>query len=416
MAQELGRKLTQCRVCKGKNLEIFLELGDHPPSNAFLGKEKLGDKENKFPLNVAFCRDCNFVQIDYVVNPDVLFSSDYPYSSNVSSTLPAHFVEFGKQVVQDYEMGPEDLVVDIGSNDGTLLKGFELAGVKVLGVDPSGSVVKIARSRGVETVHAFWGEETAKKILKEKGHAKGIVGANVFAHVPDLDDFLRGVDALLDKDGIFVIESPYLVELVENNEFDTIYHEHFSYLSIRPLKKLFARFGMEIVDVIPQNIHGGSIRVFVKKSGGKWKVKDSVEEFVKLEEEKGYDRLETYQEFAERVRKMKEDMMKLLNELKSKGKKIVGYGAAAKGNTLLNYFGITTEHLDYIVDKSELKQNRFTPGTRIPVYHPDKIAETKPDYVLILPWNFKDEIMEQQKNIREWGGKFIIPVPNVEVV
>lgn len=413
---KFGKKLDACRVCMGRNLKVFLKLGHHPPSDEFLTKDELSEPEIFFPLNVLICNDCHFVQIDHIVNPEILFPADYPYNSSVSDTLPVHFAEFAKQVYDNYGLDKESLVVDIGSNDGTLLKGFVQAGAKVLGVEPTERIMKIARSRGIETVHSFWGEDTAKKILAEKGSAKAIVGTNVFAHVHDLDDFLRGVKLLLDKDGIFVIESPYLVELIENNEFDTIYHEHLSYLAIRPLKKLFSRFDMEIVDVIPQKIHGGSIRVFVKKSEGRWQPKEAVEKFVKLEEEKGYNKIETYKEFSDRIEKIKKELVSLLRDLKSQNKRIVGYGAAAKGNTLLNFFKIDTEFLDYIVDRSPLKQGTFTPGTHIPVFGPEKIEEDKPDYVLILPWNFKDEIMKQQEKIRSWGGKFIVPIPSVQVV
>lgn len=412
----LGRRLTECRVCKGKNLHTFLRLGHHPPSDEFLTENELSEPELSFPLNVVFCKDCSFVQIDYVVDPKILFPADYPYNSSVSDTLPVHFADFAKQVVQNYGLDSNSLVVDIGSNDGTLLKGFVQAGTKVLGIEPTERIMKIARSRGIETIHSFWGEKVAKEIFGVKGPAKAIVGTNVFAHVHDLDDFLRGVGALLDKDGVFVIESPYLVELVENNEFDTIYHEHLSYLAIRPLTKLFSRFDMEIVDVIPQEIHGGSIRVFVKKKAGKWEAKESVQNFVKIEEEKGYDNIDKYENFAREVDELRTDLLSLLIELKSRGKKIVGYGAAAKGNTLLNYFKIGTDFLDYIVDRSPLKQGTFTPGMHIPVFHPDRIEKDKPDFVLILPWNFKDEIMKQQEKIKGWGGKFIVPIPSVQVV
>jgi hypothetical protein len=413
---DLGRRLTSCRVCKGKNLRAFLRLGFHPPSNEFLTGEEMSEPEVSFPLNAVLCGDCNFVQIDYAVKPELLFTPDYPYNSAVSDELPVHFADFARQVATDYVLDSSSLVVDIGGNDGTLLKGFAQCGTKVLNIEPTERIMKIARSRGIETVHAFWNEETAKKVFSEKGPAKAIVGTNVFAHIDDLDSFLAGVNVLLDKDGIFVIESPYLVELVENNEFDTIYHEHLSYLSIRPLKRMFARFGMEIVDVIMQNIHGGSMRVFVKKSAGKWDVKDSVRKFVEAEEDKGFDKFETYTEFAERVEKLRVNLISLLRDLKSQDKKIIGYGAAAKANTLLNYFKIGTDLIDYIVDKSQLKQGTYTPGMHIPVHGPDRIAQDKPDYVLILPWNFKDEIMRQQDQVRKWGGKFIVPIPKVEVV
>jgi len=412
----LGRRLTSCRVCNSKHLRTFLKLGFHPPSNEFLTKDEMDEPEVSFPLNAVLCSDCNFVQIDYVVKPGLLFTPDYPYNSSVSDELPIHFSEFAKQVVADYGLDSNSLVIDIGGNDGTLLKGFVQCGTKVLNVEPTERIMKISKSRGIDTIHAFWSEQTANKILSDRGPAKAIVCTNVFAHVDDLNDFLCGVDVLLDKDGIFMIESPYLVNLIENNEFDTIYHEHLSYLSVRPLKKLFARFGMEIVDVVSQNIHGGSIRIFVKKSVGNWKVKDSVKKFVDLEENRGLDKFETYAEFAYRVEKLHEDLLSLLRELKSKNKKIVGYGAAAKANTLLNHFRIGTDLLDYIVDKSTLKQGTFTPGMHIPVYSPEKIAQDKPDYILILPWNFKDEIMRQQNQVIKWGGKFIVPIPKVEVI
>lgn len=414
--ENFGRRVDGCRACKSKNLQTFMRLGHHPPSNEFLTQEEMGEPELSFPLDVMLCGDCSFVQIGYAVKPNLLFTPDYPYNSAVSDELPVHFAELAKQVVQNYGLGPDSLVVDIGGNDGTLLKGFVQCGTKVLNVEPTERIMKIARSRGIETVHAFWNEETARKILAEKGHAGAIVGTNVFAHVDDLDGFVSGVNVLLDKDGIFVIESPYLVELVEKNEFDTIYHEHLSYLSIRPLEKLFARFGMEIVDVVPQNIHGGSMRVFVKKSGGRWEAKESVRKFVEREEKGGYGKLETYVAFAERVEKLRAELLELLRSLRSQGKSVIGYGAAAKANTLLNYFKIGTDLLDYVVDKSELKQGTYTPGMHIPVHSPDKIAEDRPDYVLILPWNFKDEIMRQQSQIREWGGKFILPIPDVKVV
>lgn len=409
-------QIKNCRICKSQDLHKFLVLGHHPPSDAFLKAEQLNLPETAYPLDVFFCKNCRLVQLGYLVQPEVLFSSDYPYTSSVSNTMPVHFVEFAKDAVETFGLDSNDLVIDIGSNDGTLLKGFKNLGVKTLGVEPVDKIARIAESRGIETINAFWSEKIAKKISQDKGKAKVITGTNVFAHVNDLDEFLNGVKTLLDDNGVLILEFPYLVDLIDKIEFDTIYHEHLSYFAIWPLVILFKRFDLEILDVKQFPVHGGSIRVFIKKSSAKWSITDSVNNLINLENQMKLDDIETYKNFAEKVNRLRKDLVYLLRDLKDQGKKIVGYGAPAKGNTLLNYCKIGTDIIDYIVDKSSLKQGVYTPGAHIPVFPVEKLLEDKPDYVLILPWNFKDEIIKQQEKYKESGGKFIIPIPQPQII
>jgi hypothetical protein len=406
--------IKECRICKSKDLYRFLDLGMHPPSDAFLKKEQLNLPEPKFPLDVFFCKNCGLVQLGFVVQPELMFNKDYVYITSVSKTHDKHFEQLAREAVERFN--PDGgLVIDIGGNDGTLLKHFKKFGCKVLNVDPSG-VAQLAIKSGIDTFNDFFTEETARKILKERGKAKIITGTNVFAHIHDLDDVLRGVNLLLEDNGVFIIESPYLVDLIENIEFDTIYHEHLSYLAIRPLSVLFSRFKMKIFDVKRTSIHGGSIRVFVEKENGKWPVTNAAKDLVELENRMKLDEIETYIEFAKKVEKLKKDLVMLLKELKAKGKMIIGNGAAAKGNTLLNYCQIGPEIIDYIVEINPIKQGLYTPGMHIPVVPLEKVEEDKPDYMLILPWNIKDDIMKQEERIRKWGGKFIIPVPKPVVV
>ncbi len=404
---------SECRMCKSKDLYKFLDLGEHPPSDAFLKKEQLGLPEPKFPLDVYFCKNCGLVQLGFVVQPELMFNKDYVYVTSVSKTHDKLFGQFAEEVVKRFNVSGR-LVVEMGSNDGTLLKHYKRLGCKVLGVDPSGAA-QLAVKSGIDTINDFFTEAVALKILSEKGKASVITGTNVFAHIHDLDDVMRGASQLLEDDGVLIIESPYLVNLVENLEFDTIYHEHLSYLAVRPLSVLFERFGMEIMDVKRTMIHGGSIRVFVKKKKGKWPVSPAAKELIELEKKMKLDAPETYKKFAKKVEHLRENLVGLLRKLKADGKKIVGNGAPAKGNTLLNYCKIGTDLVDYIVEINPIKQGLYTPGMHIPVLPLEKIPEDKPDYVLILPWNLKDDIMKQEQRIRKWGGKFIIPVPDPRV-
>ncbi len=409
-------QIKNCRICKSQDLHKFLVLGHHPPSDAFLKEEQLNSPETTYPLDVFFCNNCRLVQLGYVVPPEILFPPDYPYTSSVSDTMPVHFAEFVKEAVERFGLNSNALVVDIGSNDGTLLRGFRNLGVRTLGVEPATNISKIATSRGIETINAFWSKEIVNKIIQEKGKAKIITGTNVFAHVNDLDDFLLGVKTLLDDDGVLIVEFPYLVDLIEKIEFDTIYHEHLSYFSVWPLVILFKRFDLEIFDVKRVPVHGGSIRIFVKRSSAEWPVTNSVKSLIDLENQMKFDIFETYTIFTEKVNSLRKELLNLLKELKDQGKKIAGYGAPAKGNTLLNYCKIGTDIIEFIVDKSPLKQGLYTPGMHIPVFPVEKLLKDIPDYMLIFPWNFKEEIMKQQEKFKESGGKFIIPVPQPRII
>lgn len=408
-------KLESCRICKSKKLERILDLGEMPLANAFLDKNQIGQKEIFYPLRAVWCESCGLLQIDEIVPPEILFRN-YVYVSGTSEALRKHFEGLATEVVNNFKLNSESLVVDIGSNDGTLLKGFKKFCLKVIGVEPAVNIAKIAEENGIKTINNFFSEAIAKKIVKENGKADAVTATNVVAHTNNLNDLLSGISYLLKDDGVFVIEVPYLVDLLENVEFDTIYHEHLSYFAVRPLKRLFEMHEFKIVNIEKVNIHGGTIRVFVSKKKSRYIINENVNLLVSLEIEKGLNEVTAYRKFAAHVEKLKEDLVGLLQKLKSENKKVIGYGAAAKGNTLLNYYHIGPELIEFIADLSPMKQNKFTPGTHIPVYSPERIYKTKPDYILILAWNFADEIMKQQSKYKEMGGKFIIPIPEVKII
>jgi len=408
-------KLGRCRICKNKKLERVLDLGEMSLANAFLDKSQLRQKEISYPLRVVWCESCGLLQIDEIVPPEILFRN-YIYVSGTSEALRKHFESLATEAVKNFKLSSESLVIDIGSNDGTLLKKFKKFGLKVIGVEPALNISKIAQEEGITTVNDFFSENIAKKIIKDNGKAEAVTATNVAAHFNDLDSLLKGVSYLLKDDGVFVIEVPYLVDLLENVEFDTIYHEHLSYFAVRPLKIFFKEHDFKIINVERVKIHGGTIRVFVSKKKSRYDINENVDQLISLEIKKGLNEVTVYRKFAERVEKLKENLVSLLQKLKSKNKKVIGYGAAAKGNTLLNYYHIGPELIEFIADLSPMKQNKFTPGTHIPVYSPERIYEIKPDYMLILAWNFADEIMKQQSRFKEMGGEFIIPVPKVRII
>jgi SAM-dependent methyltransferase len=408
-------KLGRCRICKNKKLEKILDLGEMPLANAFLDKNQIGQKEVSYPLRMVWCESCGLLQIDEIVPPEILFKN-YIYVSGTSEALRKHFEGLATEVVINFKLSSESLIVDIGSNDGTLLKEFKKIDLKVIGVEPAVNIAKIAEESGVKTINDFFSEDVAKKIVKENGKADAITTTNTFAHIFDVDELLKGVSYLLKDEGIFVIQVPYLVDLLENVEFDTIYHEHLSYFAVRPLKRLFVERDFKIVDIERVKIHGGTIRVFVSKRKSRYNINENVNRLISLEIEKGLHEVTVYKEFAGGVEKLKEDLVSLLQRLKSENKKVIGYGAAAKGNTLLNYYHIGPELIDFIVDLSPMKQNKFTPGTHISIFSPERIYEAKPDYMLILAWNFANEIMKQQLKFKEMGGKFIIPLPEVKII
>ena len=403
-----------CRVCRGEALHKFLSLGPMPLANRFLREDQLSMPEPYYPLDVYYCNTCGLVQLGYTVPPEVMFK-DYPYLTSPSEPMKAHFARLAEDLIQRFNLLWEGLIVDIGSNDGTLLKNFQKHNIATLGVEPADNIAEWARSHGIETLNDFFSEGVAHKICAEKGQAKVILATNVFAHVDDLEDFLNGINCLLADDGILVIEVPYLVDLLNNLEFDTIYHEHLSYFAVRPLVTLFSRFGMGIVKVDRIGVHGGSLRLYVQKSADSLS-SPSVNELLKLEMEAKLDSLDTYRKFADGVAQVREDLLSLLRALKAQGARITGYGAAAKGNTLLNYCKIGTDILDCITDTTPLKQGRYTPGMHIPVLPESHFHEASPDYALLLAWNYANEILQKEEKYRQAGGKFIVPIPKPRLV
>jgi len=404
-------KNTACRDCGSTKLTIFLDLSDQPPANAFLTGEALATgKEAYYPLKANVCNDCQLVQLADTVDLDTLFQ-DYVYlTAGAGPTTPKHFTDYAKNIIERFHLTENSFVVELGSNDGFLLSAFQQQGVKkVLGVDPAKNVAQMAQERGVSTLALPWGENVAKQIHKEYGKADMIIGNNVVAHIDDHQGLVRAVKELLAPNGTFVFEAPYLVDMFENLSFDTIYHEHLSCLSVRPLKRMFESHGLEIFDVEEKTVHGVSIRVFVGWPG-KHKVTPHVFEVTKKEEEIGLNRIESYHHLAQRVRERTKELTDLLVKLKKEGKSIAGYGAPAKGNTLLNYAKIGPEVLDYLTEELPTKIGKFSPGMHIPVVHVDIARRSPPDYLLVLAWNYLDKILEIEDALRKRGTKFIVPI------
>lgn len=402
-----------CRICGDKTLHKFLSLGPMPLANGFLREHQLSGPEPSYPLDVCFCGTCGLVQLGYVVASEIMFT-DYPFLTSASEPARLHFAELAEDVIQRFSIPLGSLVVDIGSNDGTLLQNFQKHGMKALGVEPATNIAKLAASRGIETINDFFSQRVAEVICAERGQAKVITATNVFAHVHDLESLLRGVNYLLADDGVFTIEVPYLVDLLDKLEFDTIYHEHLSYFAVRPLITLFAKFGIGIVEVQRISHAGGSLRLCVQRSAQS--PSSSVAELLKLEAEVRLDLLETYYKFGEGVEQVKGTLLSLLKSLKGQGVSIAGYGAPAKGNVLLNYCKIGTDILDYIIDTTPFKQGCYTPGMHIPVFPESRFHETPPDYTLLLAWNYANEILRKEETYRKAGGKFIVPIPKPHLV
>jgi len=410
----LIKRIDNCRVCKTNNFTKVLTFGPTPLANAFLTKEKVDSEEYFYPLDVYFCNKCKFLTLGHVVSPEVLFR-DYVYVSSTSQVFINHFKLFAQNVYRRFKLDEKSLVVDIGSNDGILLKPFKALGAKVLGIEPASKIASLAQKEGVETIDKFFNVQLAKKIVGEYGHVKIATATNVFAHIDDLDEVVAGLNILLYDDGAFIMEAPYLVDFLEKRYFDLVYHEHLSYWSIKSLVVLFKRFDMEVFDVQKVAAHGGTIRVLISKKGA-YKKEKSVEKFLVLEKKWKLEQKETYLQFSDKVLENKIKLLELLRKIKSENKKIVGYGASAKGNTLLNYFNIGQEFLDYIVDDSPWKQDLYSPGKRIPVVSSKVLASDNVDYILILAWNFAESIMTNNIEFSKKGGHFIIPVPKPLII
>lgn len=406
--------LTSCRICQKTDLIEFLDLGETALANSFLSKGDLDKQEDKFPLRVLFCQNCKLSQLGEVVSPKVMFK-DYLYFSSGMPVLPQHFKDYAGYVVGEFIENKDDLVVEIGSNDGMLLLAIKEKGVRILGVDPALNIAEIANNRGVETIADFFSENIASTIVNLYGNAKVIIGNNVVAHINDHHDLVKGIQKLLKKDGAFVFEAPYLIDMFENLAFDTIYHEHLSYLSITPLVELFKVYGMEIFDVKIYPVQGNSIRVFVGNIG-EYTVLPSVAECLDKEKLLGLDNIKSYHSLAFKILQLKEKIRSTLLGLKKIKKRIAGYGAPAKGNTLLAYFGIGSDILEYATEGLPSKINLYTPGTHIPVVDIEVARKDPPDYYLMLAWNYKDAILLKEQQFLNGGGKFIMPIGEGEII
>ena len=392
-----------------------MPLGNQPLANSFLKSPDEFTDEQFFPLDTVFCESCSLVQIPDVVDPEALFRH-YLYVTGTSETIAKHNQAYARAVTDMLWLTKNDLVIEVASNDGSLLRCFQDLGVKTLGVDPATNVAAMARANGVETINEFFNHETAKRIRAERGAAKAVIGNNVLAHVDDTQGFLRGCKEVIDRDGLVIIEMPYLGDLLKRTEYDTIYHEHLCYFSVNSLMRLCESAGLRIVRIDHVPIHGGSLRMHAGHEEVRPNHSEQVLAWAEEEKSKGFTSFDRYEQLARSVERSRETLMELLTRLKAEGKTVAGYGAAAKGNTLLNYCQITTDLLPYVVDKNPLKLGMFTPGRHIPVLPVSTLLEQQPDYLLILAWNFAEEIMRQQSEYKARGGKFIIPIPEATVV
>jgi len=414
MSQSCIRRTT-CRLCHSRNLELVLSLTPTPPANAFITVADLNKNEERFPLDVFFCRDCAHVQLLDVVDPSILFKY-YVYVSGTSPVFVNHFKNYAAEMIQQFELSKEAFVVEIGSNDGTLLRFFKEAGMGVLGIDPAEAIARSATRNGIETLATFFTSKLAETVKAQDGQADLIVANNVFAHADDLHDIVKGIRTLLKPQGVFVFEVSYLVDVYEKTLFDTIYHEHVCYHSVKPLRSFFRANAMELIAVQRMDTHGGSLRAVAQLAGGPHPVEPSVAEFIQREEALGLDKAATLKGFSVKINKLRDELYALLKKLKSEGKRIAAFGAPAKATTLMLHFGIGPEFVDFIVDDSPLKQGLYSPGYHIPVVPSKEIDGRHPDYLVILAWNFADSIIAKHAEFRRQGGFFIIPVPAVQIV
>ena len=406
--------LPSCRFCGTLLRHVFVDLGMSPLCESFLSAQELNRMEPFYPLKVWVCDRCFLVQLEEYVSPAEIFT-EYAYFSSYSTSWLAHARAYADMATQRFALGSASRVVEIASNDGYLLQYFVEKGIPVLGVEPAANVAKAAIERGVPTVVRFFGRQTAAELSTDNGQADLIVGNNVLAHVPDINDFVAGLAVLLAPSGVITMEFPHLLRLIEGNQFDTIYHEHFSYLSFLTVGDIFAAHGLRLFDVEELATHGGSLRIFACHDGDGRPTEPRAQALAAAEQEQGFRSLDRYLSFAPRVHETKRALLDVLIDARNKGRSIAGYGAPGKGNTLLNYCGIRTDFLDYTVDRNPYKHGKYLPGTHIPIFAPEKLRETRPDFVFLLPWNLEAEIVEQLSYVREWGGQFIVPIPRVTI-
>jgi len=408
--------MSHCRFCGNKLTEEFVDLGFSPPSNSFLKEEQLNSPEVHYPLKVMVCTNCFLVQTQGFSRSEEIFHSDYAYFSSYSSTWLQHAKAYSENMIARFGLNESSLAIELASNDGYLLQYFKEKNVKVLGVEPSSNTAEVAISKGIRTIVDFFGTRLANEMASRSELADLLIGNNVLAHVPDIGDFVKGMKKILKPDGLITMEFPHLMKLIQFHQFDTIYHEHFSYLSLTVVKRIFESAGLELFDVEEITTHGGSLRIFAKHQGSEaYPIKDTVATMMRKESAFGLDRMDAFAHFQNRVNAIKNRFNKFLIDTRISGKTVAAYGAAAKGNTLLNFCGIRKDLIHFVVDASPHKQGRYTPGTHIPVVSEDLIRDVKPDYVVIFPWNIREEISGQLEYIRRWGGKFVVAIPGFEV-
>ena len=408
-------KRTKCRHCYAPLQHSVVDLGVQPPCEGYVTADRFHEAELFYPLHAMVCQQCLLVQLETDVAPESIYT-EYAYFSSFSDSWLEHCRLFSEEIVSRLELTKNSLVVELASNDGYLLKNFVEKGIPAYGVEPAANIAKVAEQKGVQTVVAFFGVETATALAGQGRTADLVIANNVFGHVPDINDFVGGMKLLLRAEGTVSIEIPHFMRLIEHNQFDTIYHEHYCYHTLLADVGIFQAFGLRLFDVQELPTHGGSIRMLVCHDDDPRETTAAVKSLVALERARGLDRVETYAAFGEKVRETKRKLLTFLIEAKRSGKSVAGYGAPGKGNTLLNYCGIRTDFIDFVVDRNPYKQGRFLPGSRIPIYSPAKIDEMRPDFVLILPWNIKEEVMKQMAHVTTWGGAFVVPIPEVRVI
>jgi SAM-dependent methyltransferase len=408
--------LAACRFCAAPLRHTFVDLGMSPLCESYVPAERVNAMEPFYPLHAKVCESCLLVQLEAFVSADHIFT-EYLYFSSYSDSWVEHARLYVDMAIERFGLGPDSLVMEVASNDGYLLRHVVERGIPALGIEPAANVAKVAQELGIETLVRFFGRDTARDLVAEGKRADLIAANNVMAHVPDLNDFVAGFEILLADDGVVTIEVPHLLRLVEDNQFDTIYHEHFQYFSCLTAQRVLAHHGLELFDVEELKSHGGSLRLYAQReSTGTRPVGQRVDDLIERERELGFDTLEAHLAFTAQVEETKWSLLEFLIAKRREGKRIAGYGAPGKGNTLLNYCGIRTDLLAYTVDRNPYKQGQFLPGTHIPILHPDVLAEDRPDYILILPWNLKEEIVAQLDYARAWGARFVVPIPRVEVL